>query len=871
MSSLSDRSQQSQTPPVSQSVDDSSTEYRIYRGVKYAVEPGALEPPQSLSEEELLDAVMQASVQQQQGKTDAAIELYQQVYRADAEGQMGMVAQKALESLGVDLSEATPLAPPIALYEATLEAQPQMQSQGKGAWNQALRNLPIPQKQLLALFTSEAISLLGLVGVGTVLIVSGLRSQLLSQAQSELLLTQERYNIKINQMGFGFRGQSDNPAIFEAARSGQGNETVIKILKNEVKARKIEYATLVDRNGKIVAGANQNRVGERFDPNGLVTRSMQGGEQIKSTEIVTSGEINRENPPLPEDFPGLDALIRYTVTPVKDPSSLKIVGALVSGDIVDRKLPIVEGAIEAFGGGYSAVYAVTDNNEIALSTSLEKLTDRVNPFVPLPNLQLVKEALVSDKAVNRRLELKGQTLAFSAKAIRNSEGKAVAVLVRGTPETAMNNLLRTSFLVQLAGSAIVIGLDVVLAFFISRAIAGPIGRLRESADALAQGDLKRRAEVMSTDEIGQLAVAFNQMADNIEAQTSRAETLAEERRKEAETQRAETERIQQRVISLLLDIDGARQGDLTVQATVTDDEMGSVADAFNSTIVSLRQLVTQVQSVSQDVSSSAITSDGSMTQLAQSAADQSQAIATALRSVEVMSKSIQTVASSAQNAATIARQASASASQGGMAMEETVSSINTLRGNVAETAKKVKHLTESAQEISKIVALISEISSKTNLLAFNASIEAVRAGENGEGFKIVADEVRRLAEQVTGATKEIEQLVSGIQSETADVLTMMERGTAQVVKSTQLVGDTRATLNELVSISQQIDTLVASISDNTTSQISQADDVSQTMGSIAVLADTTTSESERTSNILKQLVTVAEDLRASVSSFKVGE
>jgi twitching motility protein PilJ len=242
-----------------------------------------------------------------------------------------------------------------------------------------------------------------------------------------------------------------------------------------------------------------------------------------------------------------------------------------------------------------------------------------------------------------------------------------------------------------------------------------------------------------------------------------------------------------------------------------------------------------------------------------------------LRSVEVMARSIQTVASSAQNAATIAREASASASQGGTAMDDTVSSINTLRGNVAETAKKVKHLTESAQEISKIVALISEISAKTNLLAFNASIEAVRAGENGEGFKIVADEVRRLAEQVTGATKEIEQLVTGIQSETADVLTMMERGTAQVVKSTQLVGETRKTLTNLVTISQQIDGLVASISDNTTSQISQADDVSQTMDSIARLAQNTTSESERTSGILKQLVTVAEDLRSSVASFKVGE
>ncbi len=825
-------------------------------------------PSPVLNEEQLLDAVMQASALQQQGKTEDAIAIYRQIYQADAEGQMGMVAQKALESMGVEAVEVTTVEP-IALYESAIEAQPQ--GSQKRSRLQSLRNLPIRQKQLLALFSSEAISLLGLVGVGTVLIVSGLRSQILSQAQSELLLTQERYNIKINQMGFGFRGQSDNPAIQEAARSSQGSEAIVKILQNEVKARKMEYATLVDRSGKIVASANANRVGQSFNPNGLVTRVFQTGDQIKSTELLPGGELAKENPPLPESFLGPDALIRYTVTPIKDPKSLAILGALVSGDIVNNKLPIVEGAIEAFGGGYSAVYGINDLNELTLATSLTKMGDQAIPDQPLPDAKLLQEALASDKPVSRRQEFKGQTLAFAARALRDSNGKAIAVLVRGTPETAMNRLLRDSLSVQLLGSVVVIGLDILLAFLISRAIAEPIAKLRESADGLAQGDLKRRAEILSTDEIGQLAVAFNQMAANIEAQTTRAERLAEERRQEAETQRLVTERLQQRVIALLLDIDGASRGDLTVRATVTDDEMGSVADAFNATLLSLRQLVTQVQVVSLDVTTSAITSDDSMTQLAQSAADQSQSIATALRSVEVMAKSIQTVASSAQNAATIAREASASASQGGTAMEETVSSINTLRGNVAETAKKVKHLTESAQEISKIVALISEISAKTNLLAFNASIEAVRAGENGEGFKIVADEVRRLAEQVTGATKEIEQLVTGIQSETADVLTMMEKGTAQVVKSTQLVGETRKTLTNLVTISQQIDGLVASISDNTTSQISQADDVSQTMGSIAQLAQNTTHESERTSGILKQLVTVAEDLRASVASFKVGE
>ena len=204
-------------------------------------------------------------------------------------------------------------------------------------------------------------------------------------------------------------------------------------------------------------------------------------------------------------------------------------------------------------------------------------------------------------------------------------------------------------------------------------------------------------------------------------------------------------------------------------------------------------------------------------------------------------------------------------------MQQTVESIEELRSSVAETAKKVKRLTESSQEISKIVALISEISAKTNLLAFNASIEAVRAGEHGQGFRIVADEVRRLAERVSESTKDIEQLVSGIQLETAEVLTMMEKGTTQVVTSTKLVDQTRETLLSLVSISQKIDQFVQSISDSTHMHNEMSQQVSQTMKSIAQTAEGTSLESQQVSHSLKNLLTVAEALQTSIAKFRVSQ
>ena len=202
-------------------------------------------------------------------------------------------------------------------------------------------------------------------------------------------------------------------------------------------------------------------------------------------------------------------------------------------------------------------------------------------------------------------------------------------------------------------------------------------------------------------------------------------------------------------------------------------------------------------------------------------------------------------------------------------MDETVNSIYQIRNTVADTSKKAKRLADSSQEISKIVSIISNISEKTNLLAFNASIEAARAGENGQGFRVVADEVRRLAEQVTYSTQEIEQFVMSIQEETSDMMKMMEESTTQVVTGTKLVKNTKETLQKLAQISNEIDFLLQSISESTVNQKLISQKVNEKMQEVAVVTKETADESNSVSESLQELVKVAIEMQQSASRFQV--
>ncbi len=350
-----------------------------------------------------------------------------------------------------------------------------------------------------------------------------------------------------------------------------------------------------------------------------------------------------------------------------------------------------------------------------------------------------------------------------------------------------------------------------------------------------------------------------------------ARQLSQPLQDEVERQRRESEALQLQLVEFLDSIEGAAQGDLTVHADVSSGEMGTVADFFNLIINSLRDIVGKVKLATNQVNTSVTHNEGSMNQLAEGALRQSEEITRTLQSVESMTLSIQAVAQSASQAAEVSKSAESTAVEGEAAMDKTVETILGLRTTVAETAKKVKRLGESSQQISKVVALINQIAMKTNLLAVNASIEAARAGEEGQGFAVVAEEVGALAEQSATATKDIEKIVEGIQRETNAVVEAMEVGTSQVVEGTQLVETTKASLEDILNVSRQINDLLQSISEATVSQTETSTTVAQLMQEINQASEETSSSSREVAGSLKETVAIAQRLEAAVDQFKVGK
>ena len=361
---------------------------------------------------------------------------------------------------------------------------------------------------------------------------------------------------------------------------------------------------------------------------------------------------------------------------------------------------------------------------------------------------------------------------------------------------------------------------------------------------------------------------FAQLSSQVGLALERANLLERQRIAESE-QRTAKEALQKRALELLMQVDPLSQGDLTIRANVTEDEIGTVADSYNATIESLRKIVTQVQMAATQVTETTDENETFVKALSKGAMQQTQEISAALDRIQDMANSTQTVSLNARQAAAVVQQAAQTVETGDVAMNRTVDGMMAIRETVAETAKKVKRLGESSQKISKVVNLIDSFAAQTNLLALNASIEAARAGEEGRGFAVVADEVRSLAQQSAQATAEISQLVTDIQAETNEVVTAMEAGTEQVVEGTKLVDETRQSLNEITAASGQINTLVEAIAQATTVQTQDSEMVAKSITDVAEIADKTAKEATQVSDSFKQLLTVAQALQGTVGQFKV--
>jgi len=340
-------------------------------------------------------------------------------------------------------------------------------------------------------------------------------------------------------------------------------------------------------------------------------------------------------------------------------------------------------------------------------------------------------------------------------------------------------------------------------------------------------------------------------------------------RRAAEHQARQNERNQQAILRLLDELSSLADGDLTVQATVTEDITGAIADSINYAIEALRELVVTINDSAVKLDGATRQTQAISTHLAKASTAQSKQIAAASESIAAMASSTEEVSGNAERSADVARHSVDIAHKGGDAVRRTIDGMNAIRENIQETSKRIKRLGESSQEIGNIVELINDIAEQTNILALNASIQASMAGEAGRGFAVVADEVQRLAERAANATKQIEVLVRTIQADTNEAVVSMERTTTDVVGGALLAENAGAALEEIEQVSNQIASLVQNISASARQQAGVSQSISRNMQVLREISSQTADSTSATSDSIGKLAELAAQLRKSVAGFRL--
>lgn len=326
---------------------------------------------------------------------------------------------------------------------------------------------------------------------------------------------------------------------------------------------------------------------------------------------------------------------------------------------------------------------------------------------------------------------------------------------------------------------------------------------------------------------------------------------------------------QQAIGDLLFEMGDLADGDLTVKAQVRENIAGAIADSINYTIDSLRHLVVEINHATEQVTSATSVAKDTSVQLLSAAETQSAQILHTTDAVNDMTRSISIVSSNAAQASQVAQRSLEAANQGSQAVQNTISGMNEIRSQIQETSKRIKRLGESSQEISEIVELISDITEQTNILALNAAIQAASAGEAGRGFTVVAEEVQRLAERSSEATKQISAIVKTIQTDTHGAVVAMEKSTEGVVEGARVADAAGQALNEIETVTTNLAQLILSISDATQVQTESAATVANNMQKIQDITTQTTQGTQKTAESVGQLTSLAEELRGSVAGFKL--
>jgi methyl-accepting chemotaxis protein len=416
-----------------------------------------------------------------------------------------------------------------------------------------------------------------------------------------------------------------------------------------------------------------------------------------------------------------------------------------------------------------------------------------------------------------------------------------------------------NFLLKILGG--IAAVAVLAGVMFAQRITRPVNALMSVAERVGRGDLSQLVPVTSRDEIGQMAVTFNESIVRLRSLVQTETDRDDERRKREE--------LQQNIIKFLDTVVEIGKGDLTRRGEVSWDVLGNVVDAINLMVEEISSIVGDVRQAALRVASGSQDTIRITGELAEAAQAQTRDAVSVTRSVADVTVSVRQVADSADQSAKAARQVLQAASKGESAVRNSLASMQQIRAEVQTISKKIKSLGDRSLEISNIVNTIQDIAAQTHLLALNASIEAAGAGEAGLRFSVVADEVRKLAERATQATRDIGTLIKGVQVETQEAVVAMESGTREVESGYEVSLKAEEALQEIGKISQSSAELAAEISHASQTQVRGAEAAAGAVQAIAGAAVKTEQGVQQSRKNVEQLARLAEELTAKLSRFKL--
>ncbi len=554
-------------------------------------------------------------------------------------------------------------------------------------------------------------------------------------------------------------------------------------------------------------------------------------------------------------------LVALAVQPVV--RQQQVVGAVMVGSLLNRNHWLVDNTSQLYKLPLVAIFA----RDMQVTTNFpddDGTTRALGTIAPRP----VAQALLRDGQAHQFSTLRvpptteGQDYLLRWQPLRDLDDRPVGLVAVGRPLQELEQLLWQRTWTTYALGLGILALAWGLGLLVANGVTAPLQRLTQYARALGQQRYQERLTLAGQDEFALLAQEMSQMAAQMETHIQTLQT----QQQEAEAARAQLEAD---VIQLLMDIEGAQQGDLTVRAQADSGQIAAIADAFNVTVASLRTLVGNVRATTDRVGTLAGHSEAAVVDLAQAAQSQELELTQALALAAQNAQAIQSIAQTAAEAAATAQSSLSAAQEGHQAMDATATLYDQIREAVGKTSKKVKHLVGSSQEISQVLAIIQEISVQTNLLSFNASLESDRAGEHGQGFRLIADEIGQLANLVRKETARIEALVRNIQQDTADVSHAMESSTSAVVEGSLLVQKTQQVLQQLAQLSEQMVQYQEAIASQTRTHSQVSGQVQTAMENVAALAATTSGAAQEVATALQELGQEVRQLQQFVLQFRL--